>query len=169
MKIIEGLKEIKELHRKADDLKDKVAQHCAIATIQTPEYENQGAKIKGWLQAHSDLMKEILRLRIAIQTTNLATEVPIELNGKVVKKSIAEWIHRRRDLAKEELSIWSKLTDRGIVEGTGRSPSQDAIDIKIVRYFEPEKRDAMKDLYSKEPSTIDANLEIVNAVTDLIE
>ena len=169
MKIIEGLKEIKELHRKADDLKDKIGKNCAIASIETPEYENQGAKIKGWLQSHSDLMKEILRLRIAIQRTNLETPVTIEINGKGVQKSIAEWIHRRRDLSKEELAVWSKLGDRGIVEGTGMSPSKDPIEIKIIRYFEPTTRDEMKDRYSSEPSTVDAKLEIVNAVTDLIE
>lgn len=169
MKIIEALKEIKELHRKADDLKEKVGRHCAIASIETPEYENQGEKVSGWLQSHSDIMKEILRLRIAIQRTNLATPVTIELNGKGVKKSIAEWIHRRRDLAKEELSIWSKLGDRGIIEGVGKSPSQDPIKIEIIRYFEPSKRDEMKDRYSSEPSTIDAKLEIINAVTDLLE
>lgn len=168
MKIIEGLKKTKELQRKADDLKDKVGKHCAISTLETPEYPDQKNKVEGWLQSHSDLMSEILSLRIAIQRTNLETEVTIPINGKNVKKTIAEWIHRRRDLAREELKMWSKLGDRGIVEGMGRSPSTDPIEIKIVRFYDPSLRDSKKDLYSSEPSTIDSKLEITNATTDLI-
>lgn len=172
MKLIEGLKQIKDLQRKAEDLRVKVQQNCAISSIENPVYgtaEEQRKKVGGWIQAHSDILKEVLRLRVAIQRTNLEVNVPIELNGKPVVKSIAEWIHRRRDLAHDEFSMWSLLTDRNIKEGVAQSPSGHPMEVKVVRFYDPEERDNMRDLFSSEPSIIDAKLEIVNAITDLIE
>jgi hypothetical protein len=172
MKLIEALKQIKDLQRKAEDLRVKVQEHCAITSMETPTYgtaEEQRKKVAGWIQAHSDILKEVLRLRVAIQDTNLRTDVTIELNGKGVTKSIAAWIHRRRDLAHDEFSMWSLLTDKKIQEGVVQSPSGHPMEIKVVRFYDPEHRDNMRDLFSSEPSTIDAKLEIVNAITDLLE
>ena len=169
MKIIQGLKKIKDLQRKADDLRSLVALHSAKSSIESDKYPEQGKKVRKWIQSHSDTLREILRLRIAIQRTNLQTEVEIELDGKSVVKTIAEWIHRRRDLADMELSMWKQLTDRGIREGQGSSPSGDTLNIKIVRFYEPETRDKNIDLFRSEPLIIDSTLEVINAVTDLIE
>lgn len=169
MKIIEALKQVKDLKRKADDLKTLVKDNCTLSSLDTPKYPEQAKQIKGWIQAHSDILKEICRLRVAIQKTNILTDVTIELDGKQVKKNIASWIHRRRDLAKEELEIWTGLTDRGIKEGVGKTPSGEAFDLKVVRFWEPAERDKMRSSLSSEPTLIDSKLEIINAVTDLIE
>ncbi|MBE9572557.1 MAG: hypothetical protein IMF11_18180, partial [Proteobacteria bacterium] len=126
-------------------------------------------QVDSWVQAHSDILKEILRLRIAIQQTNLVTRVTVELGGRIVTKTIAEWIHRRRDLAEEELSMWNCLTDRGIKEGTGSGPSGDPMEFKIIRFYDPGLRDTKRELYQSEPMIIDGRLEVVNATTDMIE
>lgn len=169
MKLIEGMKKIKELQQKAADLREKVKQHSAISSLESSVYPDQKKTVGEWIQAHSDVLKEILRLRIAVQKTNLSTPVTIELGTKSVTKTIAEWIHRRRDLAKEELTMWAGLTDRGIKEGMAQGPAGIPFEIKIVRYYDPAERDAKKELYTSEPHIIDARLEVVNAVTDLIE
>lgn len=169
MKLIEALKQIKELQRKASDLRDMIKRHCAISSLETPLYDNQKKKVESWLQSHRDLMKEILRLRIAVQRTNLQTDVTIELGGKQVTKSIAEWIHRRRDLAASDLMAWKVLSDRGIKEGQGSGPGGNVIEIKVIRYYDPETRDSMVQLFDSEPVLIDGKLEIANAVTDLVE
>jgi hypothetical protein len=172
MKIIEGLKQIKDLKRKADDLKALIRDNCVLSSLDTPKYGDvagQTKQVAEWIQAHRDIINEIMRLRIAIQRTNLVTEVIVELGGKKVSKSIAAWIHRRRDLAKEDLAAWDHLTDRGIKEGMGKSPSGEEMKVSIVRFYEPAMRDRMKDMLSSEPSLIDAKLEITNAITDLIE
>lgn len=168
MKLIEALKKIKDLQRKASDLRDLVKDHCAISSLETQKYPNQTKQVSEWIQAHSDILKEILALRIAIQQTNLATKVSVELGVKVITKTIAAWIHRRRDLAKEELMIWNVLGDRGIQEGSGRGPSGDPIEIKVQRFYDPVEKDKKRDLYSSEPLSIDARLEIANAITDLV-
>ena len=169
MKLIEALKKIKELQKKVEDLRDLVKGHCARSSLETDKYPEQAKKVAGWIQSHSDILKEILRLRVAIQKTNIETEVSIELGGKTVTKTIAEWIHRRRDLAGEELKMWACLTDRGVAEGMGKGPTGDPIEIKIVRFYDPTERDNKRELYQAEPITIDSKLEVVNAVTDLIE
>lgn len=172
MKLIEALKQIQDLTRKEEDLRQKVGMYCAYLSHETPMYgseEKQKAQIKQWIQAHSDILKEVLRLRLAIQKTNIVTQVPIELGGKNVNKSIAEWIHRRRELAKFEGMMWQKLGDKGLKEGQYQQTSGEAMEIRIVRCYDPAERDKKIDQFSSEPILIDARLEIVNAVTDLIE
>jgi len=169
MKIIEGLKQIKELQRKADDLKDKVARHSAYLSNETAVYDNQKEQVHQWIQSHSDIMKEILRLRIAIQKTNLNTMVTMELGGKSVTKTIAEWVHRRRDLANNEAVMWSKLTDRQLKEGIQKQSTGQEQEVKIVRCYDPKEKDTMLYLFQSEPSIVDSKLEVVNAVTDLME
>ena len=169
MKIIEALKQIKELQRKADDLKDKVTKHSAYLSNETAVYENQKEQVHQWIQSHSDIMKEILRLRIAIQKTNLNTTVTIDLGGKNVVKTIAEWVHRRRDLANSEALMWSKLTDRGLREGTQKQSTGQDVEVKIIRCYDPKERDTALYLYQSEPSIVDSKLEVINAVTDLME
>lgn len=169
MKLIEALKQIKDLQRKADDLRKLVKNNCARSSLESNRYPDQQKKVSEWIQAHSDLLKEILRLRVAIQKTNLETTVAVELDGKRVSKTIAEWIHRRRDLAAEDFKMWSSLTDRGVKEGMVNGPSGDAIIVKVVRFYDPEEKDHKQELYQSEPTLIDAQLEIANAITDLME
>lgn len=170
MKIIEAMKQIKNLTAKAEDLRGKISQFCADLTIETPTYPDQRKQVSEWLQSHGDVLKEILRLRVAIQRTNLATFCAVELDGKQVTKSVAEWIHRRRDLAKLELDSWLKLGDRGLKEQNIQTAQGGAVtEVRIRRYFDPLERDRKQATYRSEPSTVDAALEIVNATTDLIE
>ena|SRR3990167_5914043 len=169
MKLIQAMKQTQDLQRKAEDLRGKVAIYCVDLTVETPTYPDQRKQVAEWIQAHSDILKEILRLRTAVQRTNLATPVAIELDGKTVTKSIAEWIHRRRDLAKLEADMWGKLTDRGIKEGLMQNSSGTTTEVKIRRHYDPAERDHALEQYRSEPLTIDATLEVVNAVTDLIE
>lgn len=169
MKIIEALKKQKDLAIKAEDIAVKIGQHSADLNYETPVYPDQKATVDGWLQAHSDILKEMLRLRIAVQRTNLATNVTIDLNGKAVTHSIAEWIHRRKDFAPAEAKVYARLTDRNLKEGVAQQSSGATIDVKIRRYYDPKVRDEAIAKYKSEPHIIDSTLEVINAVTDLIE
>ena len=174
MKIIEALKKIKDLRRKADDLKDKIGKHCADLDCETAVYPDQRRQVSEWLQAHSDIVKEILNLRYAIQKTNVLTQVTIQFGDKHVSKSIAEWIHRRKDLAKLEEECWRGLSESGpgrnLKEYYTNKLTPNSPEIKVNRrlYFDPVERDNKVELYRSEPSLIDSVLEITNAITDLI-
>ena len=169
MKIIEAMKQCKLLVMKAEDLKKKVAVHCADVDFETPLYIDQKEQVSQWVQAYSDVLKEILRLRVAIQRTNIQTNVTIALGDKQVTKSIAEWIHRRRDLAALEMMVWQALGDRGLKEGNIQTTQGETKSVKIRRYFDPKERDNKLDVLRAEPLTIDSTLEVINAVTDVIE
>ena len=175
MKIIEAMKKIKHLQEKCTDLRTKVAQYCADLDFETPTYPDQKGQIQEWLQGHADTLQEIARLRVAIQRTNLATHVTIELGGRPVMKTIAEWIHRRGDakkrdgLAHLDFAMWSTLGDRGLKEGNMQTTAGGLKEIRIRRHFDPKQRDKMIELFRNEPSIIDRTLEVVNAVTDLLD
>lgn len=173
MKLIEALKQTKDLARKADDLRGKIATFCADMTHEAPVYgteEQQRQQVASWLQAHSDVLKEILRLRVAIQRTNLETKVAIDIGSKTVTKTIAEWIHRRKDLAGYEAEAWGRLGDKNLPSSAKiKSTSGSDLETKIRRYYDPKQRDEMRELFISEKALIDGRLEIVNAVTDLIE
>lgn len=170
MKLIQAMKQLKDLAIKAEDLRVKVNKFCADLTIETPTYPDQKRQVAEWIQSHGDILKEILRLRFLIQKTNIATPVTIELEGKQVTKTIAEWIHRRRDLAKLEQGMWAQLTDRNLKEqNVQTTPGGAVTEIRIRRYYDPQERDRKTEIYRAEPSVIDATLEVVNATTEMLE
>jgi hypothetical protein len=175
VKIIEGLKKTKDLLRKADDIRSKLALHCADLDAEKPAYETveiQKKQIADWLQMHSDILKEIERLRLAIQRTNLVATVTVEVvDGTYVEKTIAAWIHRRKDLSKLEATAWNALTNRGLRPQNYRpSPTSDEMKIANIRkYYDQQERDKKVEDFTSEPLRIDAALEIANATTDLME
>lgn len=170
MKLIEAMKKIKDLQRKADDLAGKVHTYCADQSHETPMYKDkQKEQINEWIQAHGDVTRKVLELRLAVQRTNLATDVIIELDGQQVTKSIAAWIHRRRDLARLEEGLWRGIGDRGLKEGTIKTSTGEPTQVTIRRYYDPAERDRKVEAFRSEPSTIDSTLEVTNAVTDVVE
>jgi hypothetical protein len=175
MKIIEAMKKIKHLQEKCADLRTKVGQFCADLDFETPTYPDQKGQIAEWLQAHQDTLQEIARLRIAILRTNLATSVTIDLGGRQVTKTIAEWIHRRGDskkkdgLAHQDFAMWATLGDRGLKEGMMATTAGGSKEVKIRRHYDPKMRDERMAVYKSEPTIIDGHLEVVNAVTDILE
>ena len=169
MKLIEAMKKIKELQIKAEDYRKKVAQYHADLSFETPMYgADQKSKIKDWIQGHSDILKEILGLRVTIQRTNLQTRVDIQIGDKTVTKTIAEWIHRRRDLAEMEQKMWEQLNDKDLKEGQMKNTSGEPVDVRIRRYYDPQERDNAIEIYRSEPGVIDRTLEVVNAITEVI-
>ncbi len=170
MKLIEALKKIKALKKKHLDLQQKISVNCAHLSFETPTYgPEQREIVRGWLQGCEDVSQEICKLTISIQRTNLVTTAAVQLGDNSVTKTVAEWILRRRELAKFDLMAWQKLTDRGLKEGHGKNSMDQPILVTVTRYFDPKERDAKVLLYTEEPGNIDAALETINAVTDLIE
>ena len=170
MKIIEAMKRVKANKEKIADLQQKIAQYCANLSFETLVYgADTTNKVREWLQSCTDVSQENIRLLTAIQRTNSATQVPITLGDKTVVKSIAEWVWRRREYAALDLKTWQMLTDRNLKEGMGQNSQGSPVEVKIVRHFDPVQRDKMSAMFKSEPHEIDAALEVVNAVTDLVE
>lgn len=170
MKLIEAMKQEKDLLRKANDYREKIGKYCAHPSYETATYgDKQREQVDEWIQGHSDLLKEVSKLRLAIQRTNIQTQVTIEIGGKQISKCISEWIYRRRDLAQLERDAWKVLGDKGIKEGIVTGTQQDPVKVTVVRYYDPKIRDEKVEEFTGEKALIDSRLEVINAVTDLIE
>jgi len=170
MKIVEALKLRKELLVKADDLRKKIASHSAYLSIETPLYTDQSRQVSEWLQAHESLTQEIAALSIRVQKTNIATSVTLQIGGKSVAKTISEWVLRRRELAKLDEAAWASLTDRNLKEqNIQTTPTSPVTEIRIKRCYDAKSRDEKIALYRAEPGVIDRTLEVINAITDLLE
>jgi hypothetical protein len=81
---------------------------------------------------------------------------------------LAEWIWRRREYAALDLITWQKMTDRNLKEGNIKTSTGEMLVI-LVRNYDPIERDRKIAEYKGEAHEIDSTLEVVNAVTDLIE
>lgn len=169
MKIIEGLKKIKYLEKKFDDIKKLISQYCADLDCEKPVYPDQRAQIDSWIQGSSDILKEISNLDYRLQKTNNSTMVSIELEGKEVQKSISEWIFRRRKLAPMELSLYQCLTDKNLQTCQMKTTTGELYAVHVRRYFDPKIKDSKIAHLSSEPFDIDSQLEKVIAVTDLVD
>lgn len=170
MKIIEAMKAVKQNKEKIADLQSKISSNCANLQHETPLYGTETSnKIKEWLQSCQDLTQQNVKLLCAIAKTNLVTVVSIELGGKQVTKTIAEWIWRRREYAAIDLATFQKLSDRGLKEGMGQTSTGVPFEIKLIRHFNPHVKDEKVAMYKSEPHQIDSALEVVNAITDIIE
>lgn len=170
MKIIEAMKRVKANKEKIADLQSRIGLVSAHLSHETPVYgiETPG-KISEWAQSCDDLTRENIRLLCAIGRTNLTTTATITLGDKSVTKSLAEWIWRRREYAAIDLKTWASMTDRGLKEGQGQTSTGIPFEVKIVRNYDPDRRDKKMAEYKGEPHEIDAALEVINAVTDLVE
>lgn len=169
MKIIEAMKSLKENKEKIAELQVRINQNSAHMSVETPVYENITEKINGWVQSCEDLTQENIKRLTDIARTNLATSVTIELGDKQVTKTIAEWVWRRREYAAVDKKTQSMLTDRGLKDSQIQSEAGGITHVNVVRNYDPEKRDDKLDMYRSEPHRIDAALEVINAVTDLVE
>jgi hypothetical protein len=168
MKIIEAMKKVKENKEKIQDLQKKIKDNCACLAHETPMYENAAEKVKSWAQSCEDLTQENINLLTSITKTNLVTPVTIHIADKSVTKTIAEWVWRRREYATIDLATWTIMTDRGLQEGKIKSSTGVDLEVKLVRKYDPVARDAKIAMYKSEPHLIDAKLEVINAITDLI-
>jgi hypothetical protein len=172
MKLIEAMKRVKQNKEKIASLQTMIGNFSAHLSHETPVYGTETPeKINGWAQTCEDLAQDNIKLLTAISRTNLATQVTVTLGEKRVTKTIAEWIWRRREYATSDLLTYQKMGDRGLREGHMPSsvPGGTPIEVKLVRNYNPERRDKKLAEYQSEPHEIDATLEVTNAVTDLLE
>jgi hypothetical protein len=104
-----------------------------------------------------------------IQKTNINTMVTINLDGNDITKSISQWIMRRKGLAATEKEAWRSLSNRNLKDGRMQTTSGEIKEIHVRLYYDPKEKDRKEALLASEPSIIDGKLEIVNAITDLMD
>lgn len=170
MKLIEALKRLKMNRKKVTDLAALIKGNIEHMDGEKTKYSNPKLHVESWVQSIKDISLENEKLLARIQKTNLETPVSITLpDGKIVTKSISEWICRRREgIDFEELSYRSmRYTLKDKAES---NPVTGELMVnKVVHNFEASVKDQRLMHLSEEPLIIDSALEIVNATTDLME
>ena len=169
MKIIEALKKIKANDQKISDLNNRIAANCARKSIETSAYDDPIKTVSGWINSVQDLILDNERLTYLIHRTNVETEVTIEIGDNTITKTIDQWLYRRRNGAVKALQTYQRLSDRGLKSEAMKQTDGTILQIDVVRHFDAAERDKKVDLLTSEPLVIDARLEIINAITDLVE
>lgn len=168
MKVIEALKKIKYNNLKVADLTAKIAENSANMESEGSKYKDSKAKVAEWTQSIYDTNKDSNDLLIRVQKTNLVTVLAVEIAGKVVNKTVAEWINRRRVFVDLEAAAYRGMTSRRLQQKAVKNDKGEIVIDNVVYNFDPEVRDAALDILSQEKYLIDSALEISNAVTDLV-
>lgn len=183
MKLIEALKNLKTVEKRIEKNAQMIGQYAAWVSTETPPFETedkQREEVKSLIQANLDLEREYLRLKIAIDYTNLNTKVTIGerthcitelliLNGKATADSYGKR-QKIPGAAKFRFSTYNALNaapaaqrmqqiyTRGI---DGTNPPK-----VICAFSEAEKNKALTE-WDSFIQAIDAKLEVVNAETEL--
>ena len=171
MKIIEALKNLKTIEKRIESNCQKITQYCSYISCETPVFETeerQRQEVQSLIQANGDLQKEYLRLKIAIERSNIETNVFIL--GKNYK--ISELIAIRRGLGACMRKTYESLNPRLSMDKLSavyRSGMDATNPPRVIHlYKESEKNERLKEI-EELLSSIDAALEITNATTDLAE
>lgn len=168
MKIIEAMKKLKVIEKRMDHNNVKIQEYASyISTEKLPfgDEETQKEEVNKLLQSNKDLMNEYLKLKQAIERTNLSIEV--NLDGQVY--TISELLILKRKMCQKMLMTYESLhTKHSEMRLRNASPIGGERPIVGRLYDESTKNEGLRkwsDLYEN----IDSRLEVINATTDIIE
>jgi hypothetical protein len=168
MKLIEAMKKIKVIEKKMAKNMEQIQNYASLPSNEKPYFENeekQRKEVKSLIQANNDLLIEYLKIKNAIDKTNL--ESKIEIGG--IQYSLTDLLVIKRKLAQFMIKTYNSLNDNH-AQGKMRNSfnSSDGKTIHIVRFYdETDKNNGLTkwtDLYDN----IDSRLEVINATTELI-
>lgn len=169
MKIIEALKNLKTIEKRIEKNCQQISVYAAWVNVETPAFETedrQKQEVVSLIQANLDLEKEYLRLKTAIETTNLAVQVSIGDKSY----SISNLVTIKRKAKDFRAKTYLSLDARQAVQRM-QSFFQKGIDASnpprvITAYKEEDKNNAIRE-WDDFVSAIDGKLEVVNAETEL--
>ena len=156
MTILDGLKKVKLLKKKADKKASRVAENCCSFEGEEPLHS-----VRELMQSHSDLLLEINDIKAKIQCTNAATKVA---GTKYAPLTISELISYRQSVLPQRIAVLKTLSKTYKEnEGGYGVPKR-----KVVMHYDPKERETTIDKYEDEILEIDAILDKCNMTTSLI-
>lgn len=169
MKIIEALKNLKTIEKRIAKNAESITEYSAYVSTETPHFETldrQAEEVERLLQANIDLETEYLRLKTAIETTNLA--VTVEFGDR--RHTISELIGIRRKTAGFRRQTLGALNPQKAMARMKENYNK-GIDTtnppRIVLAFKEQKKIREFTDWDNFVSSIDGRLEVVNAETEL--
>lgn len=177
MKIIEAMKEMPLIIKKIEANNSKIGAYASTLSTVTDHpfgsIENQKKEVSSLVQSNEDLVKRYLMLQRSLAYTN--TQVKVAVNGEV--KTITEWLHIRNagnissnGLHGAMLATYNSL-NTSVANGMLRNITADLSEttLQVIRCYEQKKADENIERLTDMYDGIDAQLEVTNATTDLIE
>jgi len=168
MKIVEALKEVKNIPKKIQGNNARLVQYASKVSTEKPQFateDDQRKEVKSLIQSNSDLVARAIDLRICIAYTNLMAEV--EIDG--VKWRIAQLLDIKRKYAASMLQTFDSLNESAaqlrLRTATHIDPTQRP---QIERMYDEKEKNKNKDKWQSLYDNIDYRLEVINATTDLI-
>ncbi len=165
MMLIEAMKRLRVIEKRMGANMEQIRKYAALVSTERPFFpteEEQKQEVRGLIQANGDLLEEYLKLKLAIEHTNLT--VCIEIEGE--KRTISEFLVIKRKLAKLMEETFYALNT---VEAEKRRRDQRSQDREpvITRLYDERFRNEGIRKWSDLYNAIDSRLEVVNATTEL--
>lgn len=169
MKLIEGMKTLKVIEKKMQHNTERVNQYAAIVSSERPIFgteAEQRKQVEQLIQSNTDLAKQYLSLKKAVDLTNIQSQVTI---GKETF-SISDLLQIQRNVAKLMKTTYNALNDKLAEQRivTMRQPTTEKPPHVERMYDENEKYKGLQYWQGLEDE-IETRLEVINATTNLIE
>lgn len=168
MKIIEALKELRLIDKKIDRNHTNIEKYSSMVSTELPAFntlEEQRLKVASMVQETRDFVYRKIELKARIAYTNLMTYVTI--GGR--KWSLQNLLDFQRGSLSSIRGAYESLSDhagqvrlRNAVSLEGRVP-------QVVRLYDENSKLTELDFWDTLKEDISARLEVINAVTDLLE
>lgn len=168
MKIIEGMKHLRLLEKRMDSNNQRINQYSAMVSNERPYFvddEAQRKEINALKQSNKDLWQEFMLIKRHIELTNLYTIV--ELSG--VKYFISDLLVLRRTLKTYIEDTFQSMNDKEAYYRLSKLQKTGDTPLTVIRYYDENKKHEELNSWQELFNSIDSRLEVVNAVTDLME
>ena len=172
MKIVEALKGLRVIEKKIKKNTEQIGEYSSILSNEKSLFgdeKGQEKKVRELIQSNQDLLTYYLKVKRAIEKTNLVATV--EVGG--VKYTLSDALTIKRKMARHMLDTYNALSTRTGDAKLGMRRMSVSGDpnqiISVLRmYQETDKLDGLtkwQDLYDN----LESRLEVINATTDLVE
>jgi len=137
MKIVQGLKKLRVIEKRMAKGIEEIQVLSSALSNEKPvmgNEEKQETEVKSLVQSNFDLVEEYLRLKLALEKTNL--EVSTSISGEA--RTLSEWLVIRRKLGSTMLSTVGAMNDRAAENrrtlNRGLTPEGQAV--HVVRFYD---------------------------------
>lgn len=174
MMIIEGMKRLRVIKKRMISNIESINKYAAIVSNERPMFgseDEQKKEVKQIIQSNLDLLKEGLKLKKRVERTNL--QIVVEMDGE--KYTISDMLILKREYVQLIVQTYDALnTNQAQMKLNAMSrqhhvAGQQGESLRIDHMFdEKEKNKELRkwqDLYDN----IDSRLEVINAITTLLD
>ncbi len=168
MMLIEGMKELKLLEKRMRDNTEKITKYSSGLSNEKETFgseKKQRLEVSSLIQSNIDLFKHYLKLKTAIEKTNINTTIHFNDIGEF---NLVELLAIRRRMSQPVLNTFHALTTREADNKMRVARIPENVEVQVVRYYDEEEKNNQLRKWMDFFDAIDGKLEVVNATTPLL-